>query len=342
MIKINGSYGEGGGSLLRVSTALSSLSGKAFTIHNIRSNRPKPGLMPQHLKAAITLGKISNARIEGLELGSTKLKFHPGQLNGGKLVVDVKTAGSITLILQAITIPSIFTAQGVEIEIKGGTHVRWAPTVEYMEKVTLPLLKAMGIHMDLELIRRGYYPRGGGVLKARIKPVKKLKPLKLHELKVDVIRGISYSSKLPRHVASRQAQAAEETIHDAGYEVQMEIVTDDNTLSPGSGLVLWSEVKGSEFSGLGASSLGEPGKRAEIVGREAAHKILSFISRGAALDQYMGDQIIPYLALAGSSSVQTSHLTQHTLTNIYATEKFTGKKFQVDGNLGEVATITVE
>jgi RNA 3'-terminal phosphate cyclase (ATP) len=342
MIEINGSYGEGGGALLRVSTALSSLTGKAFTIQNIRSNRPKPGLMPQHLNAALTLGKISSAKVEGLELGSTKMTFTPGQLTGGKLEVDVQTAGSITLILQALMIPSIFTDQGVEIKIKGGTDVRWAPSVDYMEQVTLPLMQAMGISIDLELIQRGYYPRGGGVLKACIEPVKKMKPLKLHELEVDVIKGISYSSKLPLHVSRRQVSAAEETIRNAGYEAEIEIKTDDNTLSQGSGLVLWSEVKGRKVPCVGASSLGKPGKRAEIVGREAACEILSFISRGAALDKYMGDQIIPYLALAGSSSVRTSHLTQHTLTNIYATEKFTGKKFHIDGGLGEVTTLTVE
>ena len=341
MIEINGAHGEGGGALLRVSTALSSLTGKPFTIRDIRSNRPKPGLMPQHLNAARTLGKISNAKVEGLELGSTQMKFTPGQLTGGKLEVDVQTAGSVTLILQALMIPSIFTDQGVEIEIKGGTDVRWAPTVDYMEQVTLPLLQAMGISIDLELIQRGYYPRGGGVLKACIEPVQKLKPLKLHELEVDVIKGVSYSSKLPQHVPHRQASAAEETIHNAGYEAQIEVKTDDNALSPGSGLVLWSEVKGGKVPSVGASSLGKPGKRAEIVGREAACEILSFISRGAALDQYMGDQIIPYLALAGSSSVRTSHLTPHALTNIYATEKFTGKKFHVEGDLGEVTTISL-
>lgn len=342
MIEIDGSHGEGGGALLRVSTALSSLTGKAFTIRNIRSNRPKPGLMPQHLNAAMVMGKISNAKVKGLELGSTQMNFTPTKLTGGKMEVDVQTAGSITLILQAMMIPSIFTDHGVEIRIKGGTDVRWAPPVDYMEQVTIPVLQAMGISLDLELIRRGYYPRGGGMIKACIEPVEKLKPLKLHDLEVDVIKGISYSSQLPLHVPRRQAQAAGETIRNAGYEAQIEIKTDDNTLGPGSGLVLWSEVKGGNVPRVGASSLGKPGKRAEIVGKEAAQEILSYLSLGAALDKYMGDQIIPYMALAGSSSVRICQLTPHTLTNIYATEKFTGKKFQVEGSLGEVTTITVD
>jgi RNA 3'-terminal phosphate cyclase (ATP) len=342
MIKIDGSFGEGGGALLRVSTALSALTGKAFTISNIRSNRPKPGLMPQHLNAALALAKLSNAELNGLELGSTQMTFIPGQLSGRKLDVNIKTAGSITLILQALMIPSLFADQMVQIDIHGGTDVKWAPTMDYLEHVTLPILHSMGAQVQLEVLQRGYYPRGGGLVRAMIEPVEKLKPLNLHDLDVDVIRGISHASKLPSHVAARQAQAAEKKINSAGYEVEIEIKTDDNNaLSPGSALVLWSEVKNKTIPRVGASSLGEPGKRAEIVGRQAADEILSYLSKGAALDKYMGDQIIPYLALTGSSSVRISELTQHILTNIYAAQMFTAKKFQVDGDLGEVTTITV-
>jgi RNA 3'-terminal phosphate cyclase (ATP) len=241
-----------------------------------------------------------------------------------------------------LIIPSLFADQGLEIRLKGGTDVRWAPPVDYLEQVTLPVLQSMGINVHLDLLQRGYYPRGGGILSARIEPVKKLKPLNLHDLEVDVIRGISHATLLPLHVATRQAQAAEKKLKSAGYEVEIEIKSDDNNaLGPGSGLVLWSEVKNKSIPRVGASSLGEPGKRAEIVGREAADNILSCLSRGAAMDQYMGDQIIPYLAIAGSSSVRVSELTQHTLTNIYASEKFTNETFQVDGGLGEVATITI-
>ncbi|WP_321423666.1 RNA 3'-terminal phosphate cyclase [uncultured Methanobacterium sp.] len=367
MIKINGSFGEGGGALLRVSTALSAVTGKEFTISNIRSSRPKPGLMPQHLNSVKALAKLSSAEVTGLELGSTQITFTPGPLKGGKLEIDVKTAGSVTLILQALIIPSLFADQAVEIKIRGGTDVRWAPPFDYLEQVTLPVLQSMGIDINLELLQRGYYPRGGGILKARIEPVKKLKPLNLHDLEVDIIRGISHSTLLPSHVAIRQAQSAEKTLKKAGYEVDIQIKSDDdnNALGPGSGLVLWSEVENKNIPCVGGSSLGKPGKKAEKVGTEAADEILSFLSRGAALDRYMGDQIIPYLALVGlsspagsssptgsssstslssfpgSSSVRVSELTQHTLTNIYAAEKFTDKKFQVNGSLGEITTITV-
>ncbi len=343
MIEIDGSFGEGGGALLRVSTALSALTGNAFTISNIRSRRSKPGLMPQHLNTALALAKLSNADVTGLELGSTQMTFTPGQLSGGKLEVDVKTAGSITLILQALMIPSLFADRMVEINIKGGTDVRWAPPVDYLKHVTLPVLHSMGPAVHLEVMQRGYYPRGGGLVSALIEPVEKLKPLNLHDLEVDVIKGISHATKLPPHVAIRQAQSAEKKLKSAGYEVEIEIQSDnDNALGPGSGLVLWSEVKNKSVPRVGASSLGEPGKRAEIVGSQAAEEILSYLSKGAAIDKYMGDQIIPYMALTGSALVRISELTQHTLTNIYVAEKFTDKKFQVDGSLGKVTTIKVE
>jgi RNA 3'-phosphate cyclase len=342
MIEIDGSFKEGGGALLRVSTALSALTGKAFHIENIRARRPKPGMMMQHLNAALAIRNLSNAQVNGLELGSTQMTFIPDQLKGGKLDVDVQTAGSSSLILQAIIIPAIFAPKGVEIKISGGTDVRWAPSVDYLRHVTLPILQSMGVSVKLEVLRRGYYPRGGGLVKAVIKPVGKLKPLNIHELEVDVIRGVSHSARLPQHVAIRQAESAEKTLRSEGYEVAIEIESDDDALGPGSGLVLWSEFKDKKIPRLGASSLGKPGKKAEIVGRGAAAEILSCLSRGAALDQYMGDQIIPYLAISGSSSVKITELTKHTLTNIYAAEKFTDRSFHINGNLGEVTVIEVE
>lgn len=327
---------------MRVSTALSALTGKDFRIKNIRAGRPKPGMMMQHLNAVLAIGKISNAQITGLEPGSTQMDFIPGKLQGGQFQVDVQTAGSIPLILQALLIPAIFTPEDVEIAIRGGTDVRWAPSVDYLNNVTIPTLQSMGVSVDLKLLKRGHYPRGGGLIKANIKPVKKLKNLNIHKLELDVIKGISHSTKLPPHVAIRQADSAKRTLSAAGYDAEIEIESKSDALGPGSGLVLWSEFKGRKIPRVGASSLGKPGKPAETVGRDAANEILSCISQGAALDRHMGDQIMPYLAIAGSSSVKMEQLTNHTLTNIYAAEKFTDCNFHITGSLGEVAVIEVE
>jgi RNA 3'-phosphate cyclase len=338
MIEVDGSYGEGGGAVIRITTALSALTSKSIHITNIRSGRPKPGLMPQHLNAVKAVADLSGAKVSGLELGSTELFFHPGPLRGGNFSVDVGTAGSITLILQAFMIPAAFADKPVKITIIGGTDVRWSPSVDYLENVTLPILSLMGYSARTNLVQRGHYPRGGGILELEVDPVNELKSLNVFELKFDSVNGISHAVKLPEHVAERQARSARNTLSDAGFKSKIKIEHSNNALGSGSGILLWTDGN-TQVSG---SSIGEPGKRAEEVGADAAREILFHISRKSAVDRYMGDQIIPYMAIAGNSNVKTAELTQHALTNIYMTEKFINKKFHVDGNLGEEAVINVE
>ena len=342
MIEIDGSYGEGGGSLLRVSTALSALTGNPIHIKSIRAGRPKPGLMPQHLNAISVLQKLSKAKVNGLKIGSEEISFIPQSLQKGNFQVDVGTAGSITLILQAFMIPSSFAPGPVKIKLNGGTDVRWAPPVDYLQNVTLPILRSIGHQINLKLLKRGYYPQGGGRLAAHMKPGNDFQPFHIHNLQVDFIRGVSHCNKLPRHVADRQALAAEKKLKIAGYDSQIVIETANDAIGPGSGIVLWSESKDKTSNPLGrvgGSSLGEPGKRAELVGQEAAIELLRHLYIGAPLDRYMADQIIPYMAIHGSSTVKIAELTSHTLTNIYAAEKILSHHFQVRGRLGEPATI---
>jgi RNA 3'-terminal phosphate cyclase (ATP) len=338
MIEIDGSHGEGGGALLRISAALSSLTLKPTHIWNIRANRPKTGLMPQHLNALKLVARMSDASCDGMDAGSNEVFMKPRWLKGGKFSVDVGTAGSITLILQAAMIPAAFADSTVEITLRGGTDVKWAPSVDYLKNVTLPTLSSMGFNGEIHLIQRGHYPRGGGILKARINPIKKLKPLKLLDLELDVIKGVSHAVKLPEHVAVRQAKSAEKTLRSAGYIADIEVQHSEEGLGPGSGIVLWIDGK----TRLSGSDVGAPGRRAELVGQKAAEELIYHISQGAALDRYMGDQIIPYMALAGRSHVKTAQLTKHALTNIYATEKFTNKQFQVEGSPGDIAEISVD
>lgn len=343
MIEIDGSYGEGGGALLRISAALSAVTGKSTHVKDIRAGRPKKGLMSQHLSALKSVALISNADHQGLKLGSTEVTFHPNKLTGGAYSLDIGTAGSITLVLQSFMIPAAYAESPVELILKGGTDVRWSPPVDYLSNVTIPILKNLGYRIDLEVIQRGYYPKGGGVLKAKIYPVKKFKPFKFLELKVNKIRGISHAVNLPEHVAIRQARSAESILENEGYHVDMEVQHSSNASGQGSGIVLWTQSFKNSFIGrLGSSSTGEPGKKAEVVGREAATELLNTISCRSALDRYMGDQIIPYMALAGNSQIKTAQLTEHSLTNIYVTEKITGCKIRCSGKLGEPAIIVVD
>jgi RNA 3'-terminal phosphate cyclase (ATP) len=338
LIEIDGSYGEGGGSVLRIATALSAVTSKPVHITNIRSGRPKPGLMPQHMNAVKAVADLSNASVKGLEVGSTEISFTPKSLNGGVYEIDIGTAGSISLILQAFMIPAAFADGPVKIRITGGTDVRWAPSVDYVENVTLPILRLMGYNAHINIIRRGHYPRGGGILEIEVEPIMKLKPLNISDLQFDCICGISHSVKLPIHIAERQAQSAENILQSEGYKSKIIIKGSQNATGPGFSIFLWTNG----ITPVSGSAIGEPGKKAEKVGSEAAKQILYHISRRSAVDRYMGDQLIPYMALAGSSSIKTAELTQHALTNIHITEKFIDKKFQVDGIIGEAAVIMVD
>lgn len=334
-MEIDGSLGEGGGAVIRISTALSALTSQRIKIINIRANRPQKGLAPQHLHALKAVAQVSNASVQGLQLGSQEIIFVPGELRGGSFEVDIKTAGSTTLVLQAFMIPAAFAPSAVDISLTGGTDVRWSPSVDYLKNVTIPLLEKMGYKIRLELVRRGHFPRGGGIIKAKITPIKKLKPLKILEAEIEGINGLSHAINLPRHVAERQAASAEKILKKTGYNVDIQIEHSNQGMGPGSGIVLWTKGK----TPLGGSAVGERGKTAERVGKEAANNLLSSLNSNAPLDKYMGDQIIPYMALAPDSAIKTAELTPHSLTNIKLVEKITAKKFHVEGALGEPAII---
>ena len=338
MIEIDGSYGEGGGSVLRMATALSAVTSKPVHITNIRSGRPKPGLMAQHMNAVKSVADLSDATVKGLEVGSTEISFTPKSLNGGIYRIDIGTAGSISLILQAFMIPAAFADGPVKIRITGGTDIKWAPSVDFVENVKLPILRLMGYNANINIIQRGHYPRGGGILEIEIRPIAKLKPLNVSKLQFDCIFGISHSVKLPLHIAERQAQSAKNILHNEGYKSKIKIKGSQNAVGPGSSIFLWTNG----VTPVSGSAIGEPGKRAEKVGLEAANQILYHISREAAVDKYMGDQLIPYIALAGGSCIKTAELTQHTITNIHITEKFIDKKFNVRGIMGGSAVISVD
>ncbi|GAB4310296.1 MAG: RNA 3'-terminal phosphate cyclase [Methanobacteriaceae archaeon] len=338
MIAIDGSYGEGGGAIIRTATALSALTGKPIHISNIRAKRPKKGLAPQHLTAIKALSSLTSASCSGLKLGSREIYFKPGPISGGNYHIDIKTAGSTTLVLQSLMIPAMFADSAVNLVIKGGTDVKWSPSIDYFKNVTLPLLESLGYQANIDLIKRGYYPRGGGIIKAEINPIKNLRPINLTKIEIDDIKGISHCSKLPCHIAVRQAEAATKILEKKGYKANIDVQCNETSLGRGSAIVLWA--KGNHA--LGGSDIGEPGKRAETVGKNAADELLDHISKNAPLDKYMGDQIIPYMAVTGKSTIKTAELTKHTVTNIYVAEKIMNKKFSVKGQLGEPAVISIE
>ncbi|AEA48098.1 RNA 3'-terminal phosphate cyclase [Archaeoglobus veneficus] len=328
MIRIDGSYGEGGGQILRTAVALSCLTGEAVEVYNIRANRPKPGLAMQHLKGIEAAKLISDADVEGLKIGSTRVVFRPRKLNGGKFRIDIGTAGSVTLILQTVLLPSLAAEKESFFEIKGGTDVKWSPPVDYVSNVTLKALSALKAGVKIDVLARGYYPKGGGVVRVSVSP-SKLEGFEFSEFDCDIIKGISHCSNLPAHVAERQAKAAKEVLESRGYnaEISCEVRRDFST---GSGITLWCGYKG-------GSALGERGKRAEIVGEEAAQMLLKEMESKACFDVHLADQIMPFAAVArGETRYTTSEISLHQRSNAYVIRQFLGDVVEFDEAKKEV------
>lgn len=331
MITIDGSQGEGGGQVLRTATALSALLKTPCKIVNIRANRANPGLREQHLQGLLAVAKLCNGSVKNAFAGSKEIEFYPGNIFEKQVEVNIQTAGSITLVLQSLMLAALSAKGNVGIKIRGGaTNTSWSPPIDYTINVFFPLLERMGYKADMEIKKRGFYPKGGADVVCVPQPANKLKNLELESRgDVKIIKGVSVCSNLPESVARRQKISAENVLRKAGYETEIkeEVVLSH---SAGSSVVLWAECNNSV---IGADALGEIKKSAESVGKEAAEKMIMQLQNDFSLDLHAADQIIPYMALAeGESSITTSEITKHVLTNIDICEKMLGVKFSVQEN----------
>jgi len=345
---IDGSYGEGGGQILRTTVAISCITGEPVKIVNIRAKRPQPGLKRQHMTAIKAAATLCGAEVEGLKLGSRTLIFKPGNIKGGNYRFDIGTAGSITLVLQTITPIMAYSPQPVKVTITGGTDVPWSPPIDYFRNVITWHLSTMGYELSTELLRRGHYPRGGGMVRVYVpKPPRSLTPVnRVRRGNVRVIKGISHCVRLPKHVAERQARAAKASLIQGGVNAPVEIQLEyyeprrDPHLGPGSGIVLWAEAGNTV---IGADALGAKGKRAEVVGSEAGRKLLEELRTEAALDKHMSDNILLYVALAeGESRVGGSELTMHAHTVIWLIRQLLGVSVELSGGLGKPFTAVIK
>jgi len=238
-----------------------------------------------------------------------------------------------------------FAPGSVQLEITGGTDVKWSPPIDYVRLVTLPILKKIGYRGGLELVRRGHYPKGGGLVRFSTEGPSKLQPLTNHKSgAISRIHGISHATALPRHVAERQATSAKTWLEGAKLpspSIDIEVLDDRSQLSPGSGIVLSAENQMGNI--LGSDALGERGRPAEEVGSTAGRILVEEVESGAILDRHMGDMIVPYLVLAeGTSELSVSRVTQHTRTNIKVSEWLTGIRFDVEGEMDQPGKITVD
>jgi RNA 3'-terminal phosphate cyclase (ATP) len=343
MIKIDGSLGEGGGQILRTALALSAIESKPFEMFNIRAGRKKPGLAPQHLQCVQAMARICDAEIRGAEIGSTSLKFYPGEIKSGDYCFEIGTAGSVSLVLQTIFLP-LSLAKGISsVIIRGGTHVPFSPCFHYLKEQWIFYLKKIGFNIELEMIRAGFYPKGGGEIKIFIKQVKKVCPLVLMERgRLRNARGISAVGNLDLSIAERQKKQAIERISEM-FEIkispEIEVVTMP-AFARGTMLLLVCEFENSRCCYFG---LGAIGKRAEKVADEACEGLRRFLETKGVIDEHFADQIILPLSLATDTSrFTTPKITQHLLTNAEVIKLFSTAKIDINGNTGEDGEVVIE
>ncbi len=343
-LEIDGSFGEGGGQILRTALSLSCLFKKPFRIFNIRTGRKKPGLMPQHLTSVRAAQLLSRAGVKGDSAGSTELSFAPGEVKSGSFFFDIGTAGSTMLVLQTLIPAFIFTKARTGLILNGGTHVPFSPSFHYVSEVFIPFLKRLGIRTLLSIESYGFYPKGGGRIRAEIFPTGEMKPLRLPERgRMVALKGCSGVANLPLSIAERQTKSLLEKIHSEMKDLRCAEALDLlDAPAPGQGTFIFLKAE-SEHSVAGFTSLGERGKKAEVVGEEAAVAFMDYYSADAALDPHLSDQLVLYLSLCdGESEFSTSRITQHLLTNLWVIGLFHEFKYSVEGERGKPGRVKID
>ena len=339
-VRINGSDGEGGGQILRTAISLSAITGKPVEVNNIRAKRPNPGLRPQHMTGVKIIADLFRANVENLKVGADWVRFAPSdRFDGGSVKVDIGTAGSIPMILMAVVPAVSLSNNSLEIEITGGTDVRASPTIDYVRYVVADAFRSIGIKFSSEVQKRGYYPKGGGILKTIIEPCKEPDTMELLAAREVAPRITSVCGQLPRHVAERQISSAMIALEKNGIRCSNYSASVETSISPGSSILVYSA---SDFGPhVGGDSIGELGKRAEVVGAEAAERFLESALARVPVDPFLADMLVLPLALArGKSRYRIARATEHLRTNLQVAGQLVGCKYGIEQQ-GKTYLVTI-
>jgi RNA 3'-terminal phosphate cyclase (ATP) len=344
MLIIDGRQGEGGGQVLRTSLSLSAITGRPFRIENIRANRSRPGLQPQHLTAVRAVAALCGAYLEGDHLDSTTLTFQPtSRPVGGSYHFDVveasragRSAGSVTLIFQAILWPLLFADAPAHVTLRGGTQVPHSPPYHYLDEVARPAFARFGANFTLDLKAWGWQSAGGGVVLAHIEPLAAgLQAADFTPTRSDTVQGVTAVTNLPSHIPSRMERRAYNLLTEARLRAAIQPMRERGS-GAGAGLVLW-------LPQAGFSAVGRPGLPAEQVAEAAVTELLDFVKSGAAVDLHLADQLTIPMALAnGESSYTTNRLTLHTLTNVELIQQWLNVPIRVDGRLDQPGRVIIQ
>jgi RNA 3'-terminal phosphate cyclase (ATP) len=349
MVNIDGSFGEGGGQVLRTSLALSAITGQPLHIYNIRAARSKPGLQAQHLTSVRAAAAICGAELEGAAMGSQSLVFRPAHPpQAGEYVFDVTearreaggSAGATTLVLQTVLVPLALAKGESHVTIRGGTHAPFSPPFPYIRHVYLPTLWRMGVRAQVELQRYGWYPAGGGEITLKIQANGgMLQPTTLTERgDLRQVRGTAAVSNLPSHIAQRMANRAVNVLKEAGIQCRVEAVHVEAT-GLGAGIFVIAEY---ERSVAGFTAYGQKGLPSERVADSACHDLIAYHRSNAATDMHLADQLVLPAVLAKKPSRWTTcRVTQHLLTNAGVIRQFLDVPINITGNENESGEVII-
>jgi RNA 3'-terminal phosphate cyclase (ATP) len=346
LVVIDGREGEGGGQVLRSALSLSLITGRAFRLDHVRARRKPAGLKAQHLTCVTGAAVIGGARVEGAQLGSSTVEFHPREVSTAPQTFEVGTAGSTSLLLQCLFYP-LALAGGAFLTLRGGTHVTFSPSFDYLARVWLPLVRVYGLDATLHLDSAGFFPQGGGSVRAEIQPLTRLTgDLEFApEERLTQVEVLSTIGGLPLDIARRQNDTAVERLGRSRVRAETEVIAPKVKHSKGSGTLVWARLENGLVAG--ESWLGDLGVRAEDVGREASERFLRFIESGGSLDEHAGDQVLLPAALAAAGYLgepratrfTASAVTEHLTTHIAIIQKFLEVEVRVDERDVEVAPV---
>ena len=321
LTKIDGSFGEGGGQIIRSAVTLAAITGKPIQVENIRKNRKVPGLRPQHILGIKILAKICQARVEGLHVNSTSLSFAPSQGISMELQEDVGTAGSIPLILQVL-IPAVsLMKKSLNISVTGGTDVPWSPTSNYTKFVLGEAYSRIGMDFTLEIRKRGYYPKGGGIIESNISPCNNLKALSLVKKTTKSTKFLCSYSKLPKDQIENEVKKARGFLEKSGFHCEYS-VTEDDVIDKGCSFLVYSHDNDSV---VGVDAIYE--KTLNGIGEHVASK---FVESNLGADLFLSDMLVVPLSLIQDTSVfRIKQITKHLETNLFVASKITGCKYGI-------------
>ena len=327
VLEIDSSRGEGGGQMVRTSVALATLTGTVTRLTKIRENRPTNGLSKQHTTAVAAIAKMTGSKVTGNTLGSSELLIEPGTEQAPNITMDIGTAGSISLVVQATMLAARNYKVPFCLDLRGGTNVMWAPPIDFYDWVLFPMMKRMGITAHAEILERGFYPIGGGHVRVTLDPIGDIKPLRLDDLgKLKRIRGICFTQHLSDKIGSDMIDGCRR-VFEPKYDVDIELSRSEG-MSRGAGMVLTAEY---ENGILSSNVLSSKGHSAQQSGLDAASDLCQEMAAGSTVDIHTADQLLPYMAMAqGKSSFVVSRISKHLLSQMDTLESFLDVRFGVE------------